>query len=487
MSRRILTLCVAMIVLPGLAGARAEELPRAGTDARLAQAVRLFGEWLDSKLAYERIPGVAAGLVADQELVWSKGFGYADVARKVPASPDTIYGICSISKLFTAIAVMQQRDAGKLRLDDPVRDYLSYFTLQPTSPDDPPARIQDLLTHSAGVPRESTHDYWDEPDFAFPTREQLIAGLAKQRMLYPPERFFQYSNLGMALAGEIVEQVSGVPYERYVREAILVPLKLTRTTTSLPEDERGRALATGYGPLTREGIREVMPFYNARGLTPAAGFASNVRDLGAFAAWQFRLLRNGGMEVLQASTLREMQRVQWIDPDWRSTRGLGFRVRREGSETLVGHYGSCPGYRTEITLNPRRKLAAVVMINAMGVNTEEIATQLLKVVGDALGKAAKPSAVAKTSDPDLERFAGLYRSVWGELAVVPWEGGLAALDLPTSDILGDLVRLRHIEGSTFRRIREDGDDLGEEVRFEAGPDGKVTSLVWHQAHSIKVR
>jgi hypothetical protein len=230
-----------------------------------------------------------------------------------------------------------------------------------------------------------------------------------------------------------------------------------------------------------------MPFYDAKGITPAAGFASNVRDLGAFAAWQFRLLRNGGEEVLKAATLREMQRVQWIDPDWRCTRGLGFRVRREGSETLVGHYGSCPGYRTEITLNPRRKLAAVVMINAMGVNTEEIATQLLKVAGAALSEAAKPSATAKTSALDLERFAGLYRSVWGELAVVPWEGGLAALDLPTSDILGDLVRLRHIESSTFRRIREDGDDLGEEVRFEIAPDGRVSGLAWHQAHSIKVR
>ncbi len=487
MSRRTLSLWVAVALLVGNVAARAEGPLGAGADPRLAQALRLFGEWLDAKIAYERIPGVSVALVSDQDVVWSRGFGYADVARKSPATPDTIYGICSISKLFTAIAVMQQRDAGLLQLDDPVQKYLPYFSLKPTSADDPPPRIRDLLTHSGGVPRESAHSYWDAPDFAFPTEQEVIAGLAGQRMLYPPERYYQYSNLGMTLAGEIVERVSGQPYERYVRQAILEPLKLGKTTTFLPGSERGRALATGYGPLTREGTRDTMPFYDARGITPAAGFASTVRDLGEFAAWQFRLLRRGGEEVLKAATLREMQRVQWTDPDWRTTRGLGFRVRREGSETLVGHYGSCPGYRTEITLNPRRRLASVVMVNAMSVNTEEVATQLLKVAWAALRDGGKATNPPQQPPAELEKFAGLYRSVWGELAVVPWDGGLAALDVPTSDILGDLVRLKPVDGATFRRIREDGDDLGEEVRFETGPDGKVTGLAWHQTHSAKVR
>ncbi len=487
MSRRTLSLWVAVALLLGNVAARAEEPLGAGADPRLAQALRLFGEWLDAKTAFERIPGVSVALVADQELVWSRGFGWADVARRAPATPDTIYGICSISKLFTAVAVMQQRDAGKLRLDDPVARYLPYFTLTPTSPEDPPVLIRDLLTHSGGVPRESAQNYWDAPDFAFPTKEELIAGLAGQRMLYPPERYYQYSNLGMTLAGEIVEQVTGAPYERYVRQAILEPLKLGRTTTSLPESERGRGLATGYGPLTREGVRALMPFYDAKGITPAAGFASNVRDLGAVASWQFRLLRHGGEEVLKAATLREMQRVQWVDPDWRMTRGLGFRVRRDGKETLVGHYGSCPGYRTEITLNPRRRLAAVVMVNAMNVDTEEISTQLLRVAGAALAEGSTATPETKRPPQDLERFAGLYRSVWGEFAVVPWAGGLAVLDVPTSDITAGLMRLKQIEGGTFRRIREDGDDLGEEVRFETGPDGKVTGTLWHQARSAKVR
>ena len=122
MIRRSLTLCVAVAVLCGRTASWAQQAPWPDSYPRLGQAMRLFGEWLDAKATFERWPGVSVGLVVDQKLAWSKGLGYADLARKVPATPDTIYGICSISKLFTAIAVMQQRDAGRLRLDDPVRD-----------------------------------------------------------------------------------------------------------------------------------------------------------------------------------------------------------------------------------------------------------------------------------------------------------------------------------------------------------------------------
>src|SRR5262245_58533232 len=92
-------------------------------DVDVRQATRLFEEWVTAKMAYEKIPGMSAGLVIDQKLVWSKGFGYQDLESRTAATADTIYGICSISKLFTAISVMQQRDARKLRLDDPITQY----------------------------------------------------------------------------------------------------------------------------------------------------------------------------------------------------------------------------------------------------------------------------------------------------------------------------------------------------------------------------
>jgi CubicO group peptidase (beta-lactamase class C family) len=454
---------------------------------QVQQAIRLLEEWADATLTLDRIPGASLGFVADQKLIWSKGFGYADLEKKTPAMPDTIYGICSISKLFTAIALMQQRDLGKIRLDDPVDQYLPYAKLERTDADSPPVTIESLLTHSSGLPRESAHPYWTDPEFVFPTKEEIISGLSSQKMLYPSDRFFQYSNLGLTFAGEIVEKVTSKTYEDYVQDEILKPLKLSHTTPFLPEKERGKMLAKGYGALKRDGARGIMPFYETRGIAPAAGFASNVKDLAAFASWQFRLLENSGgqAEVLKASTLREMQRVHWVDPNWETTWGLGFRVARKDDQTWVGHNGACPGYFTALLMNPQKKFASVVMINAMNVNPSKFAEQMMKILGPALGE--EEEGENKEAAPELERFAGLYWSEWGETIIVPWKNGLAALDLPSSDPMEDLTELKHVKGEVFQRVRKDGKDMGEEVVFESGPEGKVIRLLWHQNYSRKVR
>ncbi len=333
--------CV-MMLLSLTVHAGEQEKPDPAENEHSQQAIRLFDEWAEGTLAFERIPGASVGFVSDQKLVWSKGYGYTDLERKTPATPDTLYGICSISKLFTAVSVMQQRDAGKLRLDDSVTQYLQYADLESSDQESPDVTIGSLLTHSSGLPRESAHPYWTDPDFKFPTKEEIIAGLSSQKMLYTSDRYFQYSNLGLTLAGEIVEKVAATTYEQYVQDQILTPLGLTNTTPFMPEVQRGKKLATGYGSLTRKGTREVMPFYQTHGIAPAAGFASNVKDLGSFASWQFRLLGKGGSEVLKASTLREMQRVHWVDPDWKTTWGIGFRVSQSNDQTLVGHMARVP-------------------------------------------------------------------------------------------------------------------------------------------------
>ena len=103
-----------------------------------------------------------------------------------------------------------------------------------------------LLTHASGLPRESDYPYWSPPDFRFPTHEQIVARIVSQPALYSPETNFQYSNLGLTLAGEVVAATSGMPYDRYVRSNILQPLGLSSTTPEMPESERGKRLATGY-------------------------------------------------------------------------------------------------------------------------------------------------------------------------------------------------------------------------------------------------
>lgn len=463
------------------------DTPAVASDPRVVSALELARTWLEAQRAYDQIPGVSAAIVLDQDVLWSGGFGLADQAGSRPASADTIYSICSISKLFTSVAVMRQRDAGKLRLDDSVSQHLPWFALKKTEGEGA-VTIEGLLTHASGLPREADYPYWSAPDFAFPTHDQIVARISQQDALYTPETHFQYSNLGITLAGEIVAETAGMPYADYVRANILTPLGLSSTTPEMPENQRGTRLATGYSALDRQARRQPVPFFRANGIAPAAGYASTVGDLGKFASWQFRLLAKGGTEVLKATTLREMQRVHWVEPDFQTTWGLGFVVWRNESKIFVGHGGSCPGYRTALLEMPEEKVATVFMANANGVESDRWAQRLYDIVGPAIRAAVKEPGKGKTPDPDLRKYAGTYSEApWGgEVAVLPWEEGLATLDLPTMDPVKDLVKLKKTGENTFRRIRKD-ESLGEEIVFEMGPDGRPTRVKHHSNYAPRVR
>ena len=149
---------LAVWVLVSWGAAYAQEDPQkpAVTEHPQVQgALSLMDVWLQAVRDYDQLPGMSVGLVLDQELIFSKGYGWANVRRKVPADENTIYSVCSISKLFTSIGVMQMRDAGHLTLRDPVAQHLEWVSIERKHAAAGPARIEGLLTHSSGLPRES--------------------------------------------------------------------------------------------------------------------------------------------------------------------------------------------------------------------------------------------------------------------------------------------------------------------------------------------
>ena len=476
-----------VLLVTSLSVRAAEPSPSPDGDPRVASALELARAWLDAERAYEGVPGVSAAILHDQKVLWSGAFGLADVASGRRAETGTIYSICSISKLFTSVAVMQLRDEGKLRLDDAVRSKLPWFAMKPGGADGTEITVEGLLTHASGIPRETDLPYWTGPAFSFPTHDQIVERVAGQTALYPAETYFQYSNLGMTLAGEIVSASSGGSYSDYVSKNILVPLKLASTTPEMPGAERGRRLASGYGARTRAGRREPVAFFQGKGVAPAMGFASTAEDLARFAAWQFRLLGGGEPEVLKAATLREMQRVHFVDPDFETMWGLGFQVVRSEKTTLVGHGGSCPGFRTHFMLQPDEKLAVVVLTNASGVDAEGWAEHVREIVAPALKAASKEPGKGKTPASELRKFAGTYSGApWGgETFVLPWEDGLAMLSLPSKNPMKDLIKMKKTGDLTFRRIRKD-DTLGEEIVFALGPDGRATRFTRHSNYSTRV-
>lgn len=439
-----------------------------------AEAIRLIDLWLDSVQAYDRIPAMSAAIVQGDQIIWSRGYGTVDAARRVPASGSTIYSICSISKLFTAVALMRQWEAGRVRLDEPVSTYLPWARLKPVTQDSVPVTVRGALTHSAGLPRESAYPYWTGPDFPFPTSEQIRARIGEQAPLYPASRWFQYSNLGLTLAGDIVEAVAGEPYAAHVQAQVLKPLGLGDTRPYFPTDLLGTRMAVGWGALKRDGTRDPVKPFDTRGIAPAAGYTSSVEDLGRFAAWQFRLLRSEKAEVLKASTLREMQRVHFTDPDWRVTWGLGFNVARRGERTYVGHGGDCPGYHSNLMLRPDSETA----VAAAATGAEQPApwlVQIFALLDRRQGFAFRPPEPAK--GVALEDFAGRYDAQpWGsEFVVLPWAGGLVVLDLPSRAPNDELEFLKPKGGDVFRVMRASGSEM-DEVRFGRDPSGRVVTM-----------
>ena len=434
------------------------QAPAVATDPDVLGAERLFTAWMESQIAYRGLPGIVVGVVADQDLVWAKGFGYANVEKKVPMTPATKFRMASHSKLFTATAIMQLREQGKVRLDDPVNSHLTWFKLKPAGDDDGTVTIEQLLSHSSGLPRE-LNDHWTS--WKFPTEAEVQSQLPDKQAAFPPATRWKYSNLAVTIAGMVVEKESGMPWADYVQKNIFDPLGMT--SSSVDRDVPG--LAVGYGRRMPDGTREVRPFVSAQGMGAATGITSTVEDMARFVSAQFRTGPRGGNRILSTGSLREMHRVRSLENNWTSGNGIGFSTSRVGDRSFVGHGGGYPGYTTQTFFELSSKVGVIVLTNTNDSDPFAIAMQLMRTVGDAVGKASAPKPQVVAWDPAWERFAGLYRSSLGDMQIVLLNQRLV-LVTPNGPNVDDPTGLEPLGGGRFRyRAKTGGGPVGEVVRF----------------------
>ncbi len=447
------------------------------------QAIKLMDVWLEAQRDYNQWPSLSVAFVHGQETVFAKSYGYANPKENRKATPDTLYSICSISKLFTATGIMQLRDAGKVNIDIPIETYLDWYKIKSIDPDGGPVTLANILSHSSGLMREVDKPYWSGPDFIFPSREEVKIITATQKTLYRPYEHYQYSNLGLSLAGEVITSVSGMTFNNYINDNILIPLKMTDTYTSIPEKLHGKNFAVGYSALNRSGKRDEVRLFDAKGINPAAGFASSVNDLAIFAKWQLRILAENKTEVLNHNTLREMQRPHWLMDGWKHARGLGFGIYPKNDTIFVGHGGSCPGYRSQIVVDNNSQTGMISMVNSSGVDIANINTVMHEILADSLENDEIESDDSFTATD----YEGIYgNQPWnGESAIIAWGKGLVAVGLNDSDPMATLTRLKHVKGDTFVRLRKDK-SRAEPVIFHRNAKGRITHVQWHSWLSPKL-
>ena len=449
------------------------------TEPSVEAQIELFSNWMEGQIEIRNLPGIVVGVISGDDLVWAKGFGHADVESERAMETTTRFRMASHSKLFTATAIMQLREQGKIRLDDPVTDYLPWFTYKMAAPDDPPITIEHLLTHSSGLPREAS-SHWT--DFDFPTEEEVRELIGNREAPFSPEVRWKYSNLAYTIAGLLIEEVTGVSWARYLQQNIFDPLNMSASSVDMPDPK----MATGYGRRMPDGSRQIFPFVDARGMAAATGLTSTVEDMARFVSAQFREGARGEDRILSTASLREMHRVRMMETTWTRGQGIGFSVQRRDGTLYVGHGGGYPGYTTNTTIQLDSEIGVVVLTNTNDSNPAQIAQQLMATVGVAIAEATDEAPETVSWDPAWERFAGVYRSRGGETRVLVLNERLVSMN-PWSSSIGEPTHLMPIGDGTFRMIaRTGGGAVGEIVRF-IEENGKVVRMITGDSYSVRIR
>jgi CubicO group peptidase (beta-lactamase class C family) len=376
--------------------------------------------WVDAVLNRHPAVGLAVGVVRDGSLDFFHGRGLADIASSTRITKDTVFRIGSVTKPFTAMAVMQLWEQGLVDLDAPANDYLRAYELIPARAGFRPATLRHLLTHSAGIldvrhVSDLRHAGLTPSDGRPPLLSVKIGeplpSLAEYfrgglRVVAEPGTTFAYSNHGFATLGQIIEDVSGMALERYFRERIFEPLGMA--DTDLVRSERlASRLATGY-TLGRRGA-EAVPDRDWIGAA-GGGIYSTARDIARLAA----ALMGGGSDehgsVLEPATLATMFEPHFR-PDPRLLGwGLGFARPEAGTHRVVGHDGILPGFNSTLLVAPDDGLGVVAFTNGSKGAFMWMETEFKRLLRHLLDV---PDEVIRTDIPHhpevWEELCGRYR------------------------------------------------------------------------------
>jgi CubicO group peptidase (beta-lactamase class C family) len=307
----------------------------------------------------KHIAGATVVVVAGGRLLLAKGYGYADVDRRIPVDPErTLFRIGSISKLFTSTAVMQLVEDGKLELDADVTRYLD-FSIPATFAE--PITLEHLLTHTAGFEWDGRDLFAEDVSGIVPLGRWLANHVPAR--VRPPGMHAAYTNYAMALAGYIVERASGMPWEDYLEQRVLAPLSMTRTTgrQPLPAPLLGE-MAQGYEFLN--GRFESRPWEVIAGAAPAGSITTTGTDMARFMLAHLQGGEVGGRRVARKSTLERMHTRSFGHDSRLPGLALGFYERTTHGLRILGHAGATRWFHSDLALIPSEQVGLFVAFNS---------------------------------------------------------------------------------------------------------------------------
>jgi CubicO group peptidase (beta-lactamase class C family) len=404
---------------------------------------------IELRVANQHFMGAVLVAKGDRLLI-NEGYGFADLEWNSPNTPHTRFRIASITKQFTAAAILLLQERGKLRVDLPLKTYL---------PDTPPAwseiTIFNLLTHTSGIP-----DFIRLADFrkfmTLPLQpEQIIAKIRDKPLDFPPGSERAYSNSGYVLLGLVIEKLSGESYAQFVKENLLDPLGMRDSgydTHAAVID--WRASGYTYGP---DGFKNA-PYFDMNIPFAAGGLYSTTGDL---LRWERALF--GGKILSQAS-------LEQMTTPFKENYGFGVVIRTIDGDKVVDHSGSFDGFNTEMIHGARDNLVVVVLSNVSGPATDQLADDLFKVAHGDKVELISDRKVLHLAAATLETYAGYYEFPDGDVMRVWRDGDRFLTQLQAEPAVEFFPQGQH---DFFAKV------IDEQITFEEH-SGSRTKLVLHQ-------
>jgi CubicO group peptidase (beta-lactamase class C family) len=378
--------------------------------------------------------------------------GIADDSDGRDATPDTQYRIGSITKTFTAAAVMALVDEGKVGLDDRLATYVP-------AAGDRPLTVRRLLSHASGLQREPVGRVWET--FEFPTMDELLESLDQAEQVLAPGAYFHYSNLAYALLGQVVTEVSETPYERFVEERLFGPIDLGRTGFDSTEPA-----ARGYYVDPHSGVlRPEAHLRRIDGVSAAGDLWSTTGDLCRWGAWLREREPMHAVQIMADTT------------SWLLAWGLGLILYRRGDRIFYGHDGAMPGHLASLVCSRDEDVQACVLTNS-STGAGHVMELALKLAETAIEQSPREPEVWRGHEqppPEIEELLGTW---WeeGEEMVFLWRDGHLEARIP-----GAPPRVKpsvfEPEGPDLYRVVT-GRERGERLEVVRDGSGAIVKVYW---------
>lgn len=457
------------LILSVVASLTLVSFAKASDQPTLEERLENLAEELESARQEAHVPGMSIAIVRNDEIIWARGFGLADVEAERPADKNTIYGVGSTTKAFTATLVGMLADQGKASWDDPVTKHLPYFDLAVRSDDESAeCTLRDLLSHRHGFTRMGVLTLGNA------SREEVLRAASGAEPFDDFREGFHYCNVTYLAAGQAAGAAADSTWEELMRERIFEPLRMNSSTLTAPAARHDDRLARGYNWQESTSENEPQEMMDLGVIGPAGSINSNVLDMAQWIRLQLGTGQVDGNRLISMENLRETWKPQ-IDITKEVSYGLGWMLHEHKGRAVVEHGGNVAGFTAEVAFMPEENLGYVLLMN-LGVSP--LREPSIGIVFDALlDDHTEQAEVKSVAVEDLEQYAGFYLANFDSFRDERFEVQVSddslSLNIPSQQLFQ--MKLPTAEGLWGFEIT---DQIN--VSFQRDEAGQITGLTIHQ-------